>query len=231
VRPPGRGLDAGADPRLAITRGSGLQSRHRSCTSASPMASILKGGAPPPPDPEPLRRAERLAEELRRAAEQAAERIVEAARAEADAVREAARALGRREGLAAVDALRAQADAARERAYAEAEPALRSLALEIAGRVIGRVVESEPVVVTLAERALQRARHRRRLTLRAHPGDRGALAEAMPRLSALAPAAELALVDDAGIGRGGVLLETEAGAIDARVEAQLEALAAELEAG
>ena len=193
------------------------------------MAAVLKGRAPPPPDPEVLRRAERLAEDLRRAAEREAAQLVDAARGEADAVRREARALGRSEGLAEVEALRAEVEAARERVFAEAEPALRSLALEIARRVIGHAVESVPVVAEMAEQALRRARHRRRLSLRAHPADHGALVAAMPRLAALAPAAELSLLEDADVGRGGVLLETEAGAVDARVESQLEALAGELE--
>jgi len=193
------------------------------------MATVLKGGAPPPPDPEPIRRAERLAEELRRAAADEAAGMVAAARAEAEAIRAEARARGRGEGLAELERLRAELEAARERALADAEPELRALALAVAGRVIGRAVEAEPVAVAVAERALRRARLRRRLTLRAHPGDLGALGEALPRLRALAAPGELALAEDATVGRGGVRLETEAGEVDARVETQLEALAAELE--
>jgi flagellar biosynthesis/type III secretory pathway protein FliH len=112
---------------------------------------------------------------------------------------------------------------------AEAEPLARALALEVAGRVIGRAVEADPVAVATAERALRRARLRRRLTLRAHPGDLEALRQALPRLQALVPSAEqLAVAEDPSVKRGGLYLETEAGEIDARVETQLGILAAEV---
>jgi flagellar biosynthesis/type III secretory pathway protein FliH len=98
----------------------------------------------------------------------------------------------------------------------------------VAGKVLALAARDERAAVESARRALALARGRRELRARVHPADAAALRAEGPRLLAGSPESRLEVREDPGVGRGGVLLETEAGAIDARIEAQLEVLGREL---
>jgi flagellar biosynthesis/type III secretory pathway protein FliH len=157
--------------------------------------------------------------------------VVERAQREADAIRARAEAEGREEGLASASELVVRGALARERLLADAEAQLVELAFEVARRVLERaVVRDREAVVELAVSALEAVRQRKHVTLRVHPEDASALREAEPRLrDLLARERCIALVDDLSVGRGGVIVETEAGSIDARLATQLEALRRALE--
>jgi type III secretion protein L len=156
----------------------------------------------------------------------------EAARivAGADAAREAARlegqGRGREEGFAEVTSLLVRARAVAAAARAEAAADLRTLAVRIAEKVLGHALLAAPELAgDLAAAALQAARHQRDITLRVHPDDLAAVAGARPRLKELLlRAPDLALRADPTVGRGGCVVETEVGVIDARLETQLEAI-------
>jgi flagellar biosynthesis/type III secretory pathway protein FliH len=169
---------------------------------------------------------ERAAALLAEAGSRAREIAREAERAAA-ALRE--RALDEtREAIAAERARLAVAAAVeRERWLASAEGELARLALEIARRVVGAAAERErAVAVEAAARALHAARDRCRVLVRVNPADLHAVRAAADRLAALAPAAApVGWAPDPAISPGGAVVETEAGRIDASVEAQLEALA------
>jgi flagellar biosynthesis/type III secretory pathway protein FliH len=167
--------------------------------------------------------------EARRTLESAAREaraLVDGAREQATAIRESAAAEGREEGLASVAELAARAALLRDRVLAQAEPELVELAFAVARRVLDAVAERDrEVVVEVAGRALEAVRHRRQLTVRVHPDDATALREGQPRLCGrLTAAPSIAIVEDASVGRGGVVVETEAGTVDARLATQLEAL-------
>ena len=151
---------------------------------------------------------------------------IELARQEAEAIRARAAAEGREEGLASASEFVARAALARDRLLADAEPQLVELAFAVARRVLERAVERDrEVVVEVAALALEAVRRRKDLTLRVHPEDATALQEAEPRLrERLARERCIGLVEDPSVGRGGVIVETEAGAVDARLATQLEAL-------
>jgi type III secretion system HrpE/YscL family protein len=166
-----------------------------------------------------------------------AQRLVADARAEAarivasaDAAREAARLEGRErgrdEGLAEVTGLLVRARAVAAAARAEAAADLRTLAVGIAEKVLGRALQAAPELAgDLAATALAAARHQREITLRVHPDDLSAVAAARPRLKELLlRAPDLALREDPAVGRGGCVVETEVGVIDARLATQLEAI-------
>ena len=197
-----------------------------------------------PPDPVPSAPARRRSpahrwdveqESRRRLAEATAgaAALLERAGEEARLLRAAAVAEGREEGLAGVTELLARAAAERDRLLAAAEPQLVELAFAIAARVLAGAAERDrQAVVETARRALGAARRRAQVTLRAHPADVAALREVAPQLAAeVARASHLAIVGDAGVERGGVVVETEVGTVDARLPAQLEALRRALEAG
>jgi len=79
--------------------------------------------------------------------------------------------------------------------------------------------------VEVAARALEAARSREHVVVWAHPDDLDALRAAGPDLAAaLVRSRGIAWRGDAEVARGGVRVETEAGVIDATLEAQLEGL-------
>lgn len=149
--------------------------------------------------------------------------IVAAARDEAERIRSAAREEVRAEARAAREARDAEEQGERSRIRAGDEEVVVALALAVAARVLALAVEDPRAARETARRALEQARGCERLLLRCHPGD-----EAPLRSADLRPAGALAALTiepDPSVGRGGVLLETEAGTVDARVERQLERLA------
>jgi type III secretion protein L len=170
--------------------------------------------------------AHREAERIVAAARAAGERLVAAAEAAREAARQEGQARGREEGLAAVTELLVRARALAAAARAEAAADLRTLAVRIAEKVLGRALVAAPELAgDLCAAALEAARHQRDITLRVHPDDLRAVEAARPRLRALLlRAPDLALRADPAVGRGGCLVETEAGVIDARLETQLDAI-------
>ena len=162
-------------------------------------------------------------------AEAEASRLLEAAGRERERILAEAGEAGYRAGLARAAAALLRAMAERDRLLTSAGDDLVRLAVAVAGAVLGREVERGGVVEALAARALAAARHRRRVTLRLHPDDAPGLRGEAGRLGALlARAPALSIQEDPAVGRGGLLVETEAGTLDARLETRLEAVEAAL---
>ncbi len=176
--------------------------------------------------------AAEVAKGLVASAEVRAEEIRSYASAEVEALRAEAVRSGREEGFASATELLARAASERDELLACAERDLVKLAFAIAKSVLASAVGRDPdAVVESAARALDAARHATAVRLRAHPADRRALESARPDLAArLSRAAFLELVDDPAVARGGVVVESEAGTVDDRLETQLLALERALEA-
>ena len=172
-------------------------------------------------------RARRLSREILEARAEA-ERIV------ADATERAARL--------AEDAARVAATDARESELARlaagflalrAEEARRAerdldrvmeLSVVLAERLVGEALRVEPArVADLARAAIREARGARRVRLACNPDDAPALADA---LGPLGP--DLEVEADDALGRGSIVVHTDIGGIDARLEPQLARLAAAL---
>jgi len=162
-------------------------------------------------------------------AEGEARRILEAANLERERILAEAEEAGRRAGLARAAAALARAAEERDRLLASAGDDLTRLAVAVAGRILEREVERDGAVEALAASALEAVRHRRQVALRVHPADAPALQREAGRLGGLlARAPSLAVREDASVGRGGLLVETEAGTLDARIATRLEDLEAAL---
>jgi flagellar biosynthesis/type III secretory pathway protein FliH len=162
----------------------------------------------------------------RESAEAEARAVIERAGQEADAIREVAAGRGREEGLASVTEIHARALLERDRLLDRAREELIELAFGIAERVIGDVVRSRPdLVVELAARVIEGSRGRVELTIHAHPSDLPSLREAKPRLlSRSGGTPRIRLAPCEGLARGGVVVETELGRVEASIEGQLAAL-------
>jgi flagellar biosynthesis/type III secretory pathway protein FliH len=147
-----------------------------------------------------------------------------ARRAEADAE-------GFQAGLARAAAALLEAEARRDAALGAAEDELLDLALELARRLVVERLERAPEEVRgAAVEALLAARGRRRVSLHLHPEAAAALGHEAGPLAALAALPAVELVADPALGRGDVLVETEAGAVDGRLEVRLAALGGALRA-
>lgn len=196
------------------------------------MARIVKGGSA---GTRRIEAAEFNAAERARAivaeAEARARELLEGAQEERERIRADAAEQGRAEGLARAGATLVAAAAARDRRLAGAEREVVALALDVARKVLGRELAQDPgAVADLAAQALAVARDRREVTLRVNPADADAIRAAAGRLGALlARAPGLDVREDPTVERGGAVVETEAGRVDARVEAQLAALARAIE--
>ena len=167
------------------------------------------------------------------------EDILSAAWAEAEQVREQARregeAAGRAEGLAAARAEAVQAVdalgeatrailAVREELVGVLESQAAELALGLAEQIVGGSVEVEPArVVDVARGALRRLTERHRVVVVVNPVDLELLSDAVATLRQ-----ELGGIDhfdvqaDRRIGRGGALVRTDYGELDATIAAQLQ---------
>ena len=190
-------------------------------------ARVLKMADAPPTAAEAPTRPRRVAAEVLAARDEAA-RIVaearaEAARAVADAVANAAREAREAE----IAKLAASYLALRHREAASAsmqQERLVELATALAERLLGEALRVEPVrIAELAVTAMQEARGARKVRIDASPEDVAPLREA---LAVLGQTAEVTV--DAALARGSLVVHTDIGKIDARLEPQLARLATAL---
>jgi type III secretion system HrpE/YscL family protein len=186
------------------------------------MASILKASRAPAVVDRLEVEARERASQLLAASQAEAARVREAVHAEREELLRAAAHAGLEEGRARAAAALAEVAAAREASLRALDGEVAAVALEVARRILGEALGRPDAVVELARRALERVRSRREVLLRVNPEDLPHVREGLPALAALLERApSLGLREDPGVERGGVVVETEAGRVEARVEAQL----------
>ncbi len=197
-------------------------SGERVLTQPTPAGFSFEQLEPSPPQPRDS--SERL---LARAAAEG-ERIREQARAEGYAI---GHAEGQREGLEQTTAAAmAMGAALRELHELRAGTALElerdavELALALAAKLLAGTLEAEPErVLDVVRGALRRVADRRRIVVLVDPKDLEAVTAAAGELQAQAGGIELCEVQaDRRVGRGGAVVRTAEGEIDATVETQLE---------
>lgn len=201
-------------------------------------ARVIKGAFPEassdPSAPRPGRvgaaaaaRARRVAGEVVEARAEAA-RIVAAAHEEARAVVAAAAAAAAAEAREAEVARLAAGflalrDAEARRAERDVDRVVE-LAVLLAERLVGEAIRVEPArVAALAASAMHEARGAQRVRIDASPDDVAPLAEALGALGRTAD-----VQPDPTLGRGSLVVHTDLGRVDARLEPQLARLAAAL---
>jgi flagellar assembly protein FliH len=163
-----------------------------------------------------------------------AEELIAGAEAEAEAVRRSAGEVraaaleeGRAEGLrtAAVEVRErlATLEEAQRRWLARAEIEALDLAVEMARRLVGRELRCDPTAVAGgAVEALRAAGRRRALRVRLNPESLADLRLHPAALDEASAGAELQLLADPTLVPGDVVVETEAGQVDARIASRLE---------
>ena len=197
----------------------------------APAVDVDFGQLTPVAAPEPAPSLEQAALKARR--------LVAAAEAEADRIRGEARAAGRAEGFAAGRAEALAELAPSVSAGMEAHAAVRALemdyaervereavelALQVAERVVaGTVAVSPERLVDVVRGALRTIIERERVTLLVHPDDldlmRSAIADVTGSLGGME---HLEVQEERRVGRGGALVRTRVGEVDARLETKLE---------
>jgi len=198
----------------------------------SANSKVLPGAAPLPERriPAAVHDADRRVREMVARAEEEARRVREDAQTAREAIRAEAIEEGRREGLARAAAALAAAAAERDRRLAAVEREVMMLALDVARKILGReLAERAGAIADLAALALREARERRDVVLRVNPADARSIRAEEGRLAALLLRAPLQLREDPTVPAGAAVVDTEAGRIDAGIEAQLAALGRALE--
>jgi flagellar assembly protein FliH len=118
-------------------------------------------------------------------------------------------------------------DADRRDMLIEARQSLLELALAVARKIVQRLPSVEPAVVAeQVAKAIDYVMRPGDVTIRIHPEDRAAVAEALPQMVARATKVEHAtLVDDDQVSRGGCVLDYGHGQVDATLDGQLDRIA------
>jgi flagellar biosynthesis/type III secretory pathway protein FliH len=164
-------------------------------------------------------------------AERGARALAEEARAEVAAMIEAATEEGAREGASQAEHMREEIAGLQERMLKEVEGEVVRTALRVAKELLAAELHiREDALVDIAATALQAAKTAKDINLRAAPRDAAILRSHKARLvSVLTRAKDLEIREDKRVQPGGVLIETEAGVVDAQLDTQLEELAHVLE--
>jgi flagellar assembly protein FliH len=106
----------------------------------------------------------------------------------------------------------------REQVATYAEHEMVQLAIEIAKKIVRReVTVDQEIVISLARVALSRLHNRALAAVHLHPDD---YQFALSHRERLSTSGTIKLVEDPAIGRGGCLIETDLGDVDARIEHQ-----------
>ncbi len=178
--------------------------------------------------------------QLRVAAEKEAEEQVLLARQQAADIRRQAEEQGYAEGLsrgeekvaeqvAGLGEILQQLLSLRESLTQKYEQQLISLAVAVARKIVQREISLDPeIIFTMAKQAIAEMPHEKPMILKLHPDDYQVLKERLPAFARqFERLDELQLVPAENVPRGGCLLETPAGRVDASLDSQL----AEIEAG
>jgi type III secretion protein L len=179
--------------------------------------SVLKGDVV-----QALSSAERIIEDAR----QRAGEIIGQAQAEESAIREKAHQEGYEEGLRQLTDTIAEFKQKYGQILDSAEPEMLRLSLKMAERIVGKALELDRnLLLDIIHKAIQSLKYQREIRIRIHPDDVAFLKDQKMQLYAmLGESKEIEVVEDALVGRGGCIIDTEIGTIDARLETQLKVL-------
>lgn len=187
-----------------------------SSTSVPAANSVVK---------KPVFDANNEAQRILAAAEAQAERIRQQALDAAQQAHARAYQAGQRIALTELQETLLAACEHRDRVLAEAEGDLLRLAVRIAERIVGRELQTAAATIAdIVATALQQARQSEMLTIHINPTDLPTVQSCRERLNPSGRVRFLELISDPNVERGGCLIETAAGMIDAQLSTQLAVL-------
>ncbi|MBC9783414.1 hypothetical protein H1S01_02665 [Heliobacterium chlorum] len=186
-----------------------------------------------------LNKAKEQANAILAEANRQAEEITRLAGHEVDTLRRSQAELGYQEGYKrAVEQAQSQAEAIIDEAHQEAEaarqakltyinskePEIVELSIQIAEKILQYEIANKPdVVLNIAMNAINKVRDMSAVVLKIHPQDYPLVQSAKPELMRLIKGLRSLTVEmDETVDRGGCIIDTSHGYVDARIEAQLE---------
>jgi len=137
---------------------------------------------------------------------------------------------GESKGLAQVTEKLIRLDGLKSEFYKSAEPEVIKLVMNIAEKVIGKLaLENKQVINVVVHQALEKALGDR-ITVRLNPSDyKNVMSDEHEFKDIVDRTKRLMFREDEAISKGGCIVETEVGTIDAQMETQLEAIKKALE--
>ncbi len=155
---------------------------------------------------------------------QARDILDEAVRLRDDAL-EAGRLEGYREGLAEWDDALLGLKRARGSLDAKYEAELVRLSVKVAEKIIGEELRTRPeTIVSIVRECLRGVRHEQSLTVRVSPEEREEVLRQVESLTREVGLRNIQVTADTSVSRGGCIVESERGIVDARLETQLRRL-------
>lgn len=166
------------------------------------------------------------AREMIQKAQQDAEEIVRRAVEQKEKEKQDGYDAGYQEGLAQVTELLVKARTEYEASLKNASKDMLNLAFKIAEKIIGKALElDKDLIVDIVAQALQTVRQSRQITIRVNPEDAKVLKANREALAdALGQGRMIDVAEDKKVPRGGCIIESEIGIVEAHLQTQLERL-------
>ena len=151
--------------------------------------------------------------------------ILEGAEKTARELREAAYQEGHEAALLELNQILIETHQRRDTALVEVEQDVLRLVVKIAEKIIGREIErDDSALADMVSAALRHARQREMLVVRVNPNDLTIIQKHRDRLNLAARERFLDIIADPRVARGGCIIESESGTVDAQLETQLRVL-------
>ena len=110
----------------------------------------------------------------------------------------------------------------RRKVVESAQPELIRLAMEIAERVIHQQIALDPnVVIEMTKGAISRLVDKETVSVRVNPADLDRVRNHRDEILSITDVKHIHVVEDQRVDRGGVVVETDGGTVDARVQTQV----------
>lgn len=166
------------------------------------------------------------AREILQKAQHEAEEIIRRAVEEREREKKGGYQEGYQEGLAQVTELLAKARVEYDQIFKNSQKDLLNLGFKIAEKIIGKQIElDQNVIVDIVGHALQAVRQSRQITVRLNPEDAKILkANKDILVQKLGTGRVVDFYEDKKVERGGCIIESEIGIVDAQLQKQLERL-------
>lgn len=170
--------------------------------------------------------ASREAHDVVSVAQDKARQILENAEREGDAIREQARVDGYTEGLSKWNEILAGTSQKAAELTKVWEDTMLKLSVRVAEKIIGEQLKLHPdTIVSIIKEVLQGVRFGKHLIIQVNEEDAAEVRSRVTSLRAsLGVSNEIEIVASTSVPRGGCLIESELGVVDARLETQLKCL-------
>jgi len=159
-------------------------------------------------------------------AEQKAAAILARAEQEREEVLEQAREEGRQQGYGEMTELLARTKVQAGELMKACEPEIVKLALKVAEKIVGaELATSDETILRIVAKAVEQLRQSKELVVHVNPDDIEVLRrEKRKLLEYIGRLKDIAFREDPAVARGGCVIETESGTVDAQLATQVELL-------